>query len=119
MIINIGLAGHFGYFCLQLDHFQLENQLIPWTHNPAETYLVQTGEIDQPVTDILRGRKIGKYTADLGHTLKNQDTGHNRFAREMALKIRLTHGYILQPGYGLTFLNIKNSINHDKGISVW
>src|SRR2546430_13601386 len=57
----------------ELDHFELEADLVPRHHGPAELHVVERHEIDDFVRDVLSLEMAHQqHAADLGHRFDDQ-----------------------------------------------
>src|SRR5579864_1663351 len=82
-------------FDLPLQHRHLDAQLVTRHHRPSETRLIHGSQIEQLLVSFRDFRKQQE-AAGLSHSLDDQDSRHNGFSREVALKITLVDGNIFQ-----------------------
>src|SRR6266446_2723576 len=84
----------------------------------AEAGVVDAHEIDQLALGVLAERMDDEHGGGLRHRLDDQHPGHDRPAREMALKERLVDRDILDPGGPNIRHRIDDLVDHQKRVAM-
>src|SRR6266571_2595797 len=89
LAVHVPHAFHLARLTTELDHVQLEPDLVPRDHRAAELHVVQGHEVDDLVLDVLALEVAHQeHAAHLRHRLDDEHPGHDRVAGEMALEER-------------------------------
>jgi hypothetical protein len=96
----------------QLEHLELEPNLVSRHHRTAEFDVVERHEVNDLVVVVLPFEPAHQqHSTHLGHRLDDQDPRHNRVAWEMPLKELLVHGDVLDPDDPLLPLNLDDPVD--------
>ncbi len=101
---------------LDVDHVDLNLQLVARQHGTAETRVRDTRQKKQRSRFDVAKRHVAEHAAGLRHRLDDEHARHDRLAREMTLEERFVDGDVLKRGYRLARVQRGNSIDEEKRI---
>src|SRR5574343_1690474 len=113
VLINAALIG---------NHFSIEVQEIAWAYRPLESCIIDTGKQVEIIRRLerffFRCRSKSQNGSRLSHGFHNQHTRHHRILRKMPCKTGFVHGHILDGMNGLAVIDVFDTINQQKGITM-
>src|SRR5437667_8356475 len=115
--IHQSLPSHAVIIPAMLEDCNLQPQLIPGNHGLPKTAVVDAREIDKfgSALFVVMEEKNDTY---LGQRFDQQDAGHDRGTRKVALKEGLIYGHVLDAHHSLGTIGLDDSVYQEKGIPV-
>ena len=92
--------------------------MLAGNHRPPETRVIDSHEIEQLISPV--GKFLQKQqSAGLGHGFNDQNTGHDRLSRKMALEETFVDAYVFDSHNALESLHFQDGVDHQERITMW
>src|SRR5690606_24779496 len=117
LAVHVPGAPHLTHVPSELEHLELEADLVARRHRPAPLHVVECHEIDRLPLDVLH-RFHEQETADLSHRLDDQHARHHRMTRVVTLEEGLVDRDVLETDDALARLEFDDPVDQEHRVPV-